>query len=177
MPGAFGHMIGAWICGRLYERIKKINLTRLMWAALLFGAIAPDADFLIEWTIEDVHPHRTFTHSVVSVVTAGVVVYAVLNIFSRFKKLKITKPAFVALLFSFGIFTHIFLDLISSESGVQILWPFNQEWITLNGPLNHHDGTPTYEQLKTFVQMSTLDMGLGTAWLAYLFWRKRINFN
>ena len=73
MPGAFGHMIGVWICGRLYERIKKINLTRLMWAALLFGAIAPDADFLIEWTIEDAHPHRTFTHSFFTVVLSGII--------------------------------------------------------------------------------------------------------
>lgn len=177
MPGAFGHLIGAWICGRLYERIRKVNLTRLMWAALLFGAIAPDADFLFEWTIEDFYPHRIFTHSLTAVILSGIFISFVLIIFSRIGKMHITKPLFVATLFSLGIFSHILLDLTTSASGVQVLWPFSNEWITFNGPLNHPDGTPTYAQLKWFVNMATIDMGLGVAWIAYLFWRKKLSFN
>ena len=177
MPGAFGHMIGAWLCGRAYEKIRKITFTQLMWAALFFGAIAPDADFLIEWITDDLHIHRTFSHSLFMVVAGGITVYVLLNIFSRVRKTIIIKPALVALLFSLGITTHLFLDLTTSESGVQVMWPFSDKWITFNGPLNHLEGTPTYEQLKWFVKMSTIDMGLGTAWIAYLFWRKKIRFD
>ncbi|MBI4142229.1 metal-dependent hydrolase [Candidatus Woesearchaeota archaeon] len=175
MPGAFGHMIGAWLCGRLYERITKTNLTRLMWAALLLGGIAPDGDFLIEWTTDNFQIHRTFSHSIFMVITAGIAVYFALNIFGT--KTKIYKPALVAALFSLGLTTHLLLDLSTSESGVQIMWPLSDKWITFNGPLNHHEGTPTYEQLKWFVKMSTIDMALGTAWIAYLFWRKKLVFD
>jgi membrane-bound metal-dependent hydrolase YbcI (DUF457 family) len=177
MPGAFGHLIGAWICGKIFNKLTKTKLTRLMWAALLFGAISPDADFLIEWTIEDVHPHRTFSHSFFTVILTGVISYCVLNILSRFKKANIIKPAAVAIFFSFGILTHLILDLSTSESGVQIFWPFSSQWITFNNPLNHYEGTPTYDELKWFVKMSTIEMALGTAWIAYLFWKKKIEFD
>jgi len=177
MPGAFGHLIGAWIFGKVYTRLTAHTLTRLMWAALLFGAIAPDADFLIEWTIEDFHPHRTFTHSIVGALFAGVMSFVALHVFSHVRKISITKPVIISCFFALGVMTHILLDLSFSDSGLQVLWPFTKEWITLNGPLNHQDGMPTYEQLKRYNIMTTIDMGLGTAWLAYLFWKKKVSFD
>ncbi len=148
-----------------------------MWAALLFGAIAPDADFLVEWTVEDLHPHRIYTHSITAAILAGIAAYGALRIFSALSKTTITLPVLVAFCFSLGILTHIVLDLTTSDSGVQALWPFHKGWITFNGPLNHHDGVPTYEQLKWYNKIATIDMGLGTAWLAYLFWRKKVFFD
>jgi len=176
MPGAFGHLIGAWLCGTTRNYFCRQKLTRLQWAALLFGAIIPDVDFLFEWTIEDFHPHRTFTHSFLAAFLGGIVVYLLLRLFSHVRMTKIAKPATIALLFSFGMLTHIFLDLTTGPSGLQIFWP-NHTWITLDGPLDHHSYPPTYDDLRRNVVMGTMDMGLGTLWLAYLFWRKKLRFD
>lgn len=174
MPFGFAHLVTAWVCGRLYTRFAKTKLTDLMWAALLLGAIIPDADFLIHWTT-CYKIHRTFSHSFVGVIGAGFVSYGLLKLANRFKK--ISRPGMIALFLSIGVMTHIATDLISSESGVQVWWPFEREWVTLNGPLNHYDDPPSYEELKKWIKVATFDIGLGVAWLAYLFWRKKVRFD
>ena len=172
MPGAFGHLIGAWIVGKALTKFG-VKIGRFSWAALLLGALAPDTDLLLDWTVDYLYIHRTFTHSFAGVFFAGLIALFVLGSVRKFMHLRHVELA--SALFSLGILTHILLDLNVGSSGLQVFWP-NNEWITLNEPLNHIDGVPTYEELKYWVKMMVTDAALGVTWLAYLFWTKRLRF-
>lgn len=172
MGFAFGHLVTAWFFGKIAEYIRKITLDRYTWFFLLFGAILPDADFLIDWTF-GVHVHRTFTHSLFFVVLAGAIMYL---LFTAFRDQK--KTSF-ALAISVGILSHSLLDFFSGR-GVPFLWPdltyysffegirYNpQVGIFLKGPADF---------LRQSLKFAIVDMAIGTTWLFYLWWRKRIRF-
>ncbi len=172
MPGAFGHLIGAWLAGKALTKCGA-KFGRFAWAALLAGAIIPDADLLIDWTNEFIHVHRTLTHSYVGMAVGGIL--ALIGLFAVNKIRKVPQMSLSAVLLSLGMLTHIMLDLTISSSGLQVFWPDNA-WITLNEPLNHLEGVPTYEELKSMLQMIIADTALGIAWLAYLFWKENLEF-
>ncbi len=169
MPGAFGHLIGGWIAGKTLN-LFNIRFSRVAWGALFAGAIAPDTDLLIDWTTT-LNVHRTFTHSFLGVFFAGLLAFLVLQLVRR----RVPQVRLAPVLFSLGILIHIMLDLTVGSSGLQVFWPDNT-WITLNEPLAHIDTVPSYDNLKYWLKMMVADGALGVAWLAYLFWRKKVNF-
>ena len=171
MVFAFGHLIGAWLIGKSYEKWGKKKISRYGWFFLLIGGILPDADFLIDWTI-NTDLHRTFSHSIFFMLLIPIIVYFM------FYKLQERKQVSVAI--GVGIFTHIFLDIISSSHGLMLLWPSSlhftftkvythtlQNTAFLNGDMNL-----LIHQLK----LAVIDMALGIIWIFYLWWKKKIQF-
>ena len=175
MPGAFGHLVGAWIFGLLFTRFRKTSLNRVQWASLLFGGILPDIDFLVDWTT-CIKIHRTITHSFLGSVMFALLFLFLLLCYKKFfnRKINICLPAILLLI---GINLHIFLDLTTDSSGLQIFWPFQRAWVTLAGQLQHNGYPPTYAQLKSNLNQTIFDMGLGVSWLMYLYLRKRLSFS
>lgn len=170
MSFAFGHLIGAWVIGKVYEYTSKKKIPHYAWFFLLFGAILPDADFLIDWTL-GTEIHRTFTHSLLFVVLAPVLIYLVFRAYGKRESFP------YALALGVGIFSHLFLDFFSSQ-GVPLLWPS-----LLNFAYNHvayfDPATPSFlhsspEQMRSMLIFAVLDMALGTVWIFYLWWRKKV---
>lgn len=176
MPHGFGHLIGAWIFGKIYCYLFKQKLSKFAWGALLFGAILPDADFFLDW-IFCFKVHRTFSHSFVGAIGAGIILYILLKIINAIKKNKISKPAVIAIFLSIGVLTHIGLDLTTDSSGLQIFWPFDTDWITLQSELHHNSRAPTYEELKQEHIYAIIDIGMGAAWMAYFFLKDKLRFD
>lgn len=166
MPFAFGHILGAWVPGKIWERFKKID--RLAWGALLLGAILPDGDFLLEWTI-GIEWHRTVTHSIFFAVLMGIVTYYI----AKYFKLNAKQIGFA--IFA-GIMIHIILDAIGYP-GINILWP--TDW-WFYWPYFYKCGVPLYDRFvrEPFSNMrfAILDMGLGVLWIGYLFAKGKLEF-
>ncbi|MBU0470790.1 MAG: metal-dependent hydrolase [Nanoarchaeota archaeon] len=167
MTFAFGHLIGAWLLGKGYEFCSKKKIGRFTWFFLLLGGILPDIDFLISWTLDN-PLHRTFTHSLFFIFIVSLLPSL---IFLKDKE-KIT----YALALGTGIFMHLFLDLFSRQ-GVPLLWPnqllFSYLRVGLYNPeFSLYSNVVAVKQIK----LATIDMGLGTAWIFYLWFRKKIQF-
>lgn len=169
MPFAFGHLIVAWLAGKGYESISKIKISHNTWFFLLLGGILPDADFLIDLVLKTDF-HRTYSHSFLFLILIAILVYFV------FYQSKEKKQFSLAI--GTGILVHLFLDFFGSP-GIPLFWPnftfFSSSFI---GPINLADlsfGTNTVELNKT-IKRAIFDMGLGTAWIFYFWFRKRIRF-
>ncbi len=172
MTFAFGHLIGAWLLGKVYEYKSKKHLSHYAWLFLLFGAILPDADFIIDWVL-GTELHRTFTHSLLFVVITPFCLYVILKNYDK-------EDSFAcALAFAGGIFSHVFLDFFSSQ-GVPLFWPS-----LVNFAYNHvayfDPATPSFlhsspEQMRSTLRFAVLDMALGTAWIFYMWWKKKVEF-
>lgn len=157
MSFAFGHLIAAWIGGKLYEKLKKVRISHNTWFFLLIGGILPDIDFLFDWTLA-IDTHRSFTHSLLFIISVSLLVYI---IFSLIKKYKHTAKNF-ALAIGAGIFIHLLLDTVF-YSGLNFFWPLGAKFYLFKTNLN----------IWNFV---VLDMALGTAWIFYFWLTKRIKF-
>ena len=171
MPYAFGHLTIAWLLGKIIEKIKKIKLSRPEWFLLLFGSIFPDTDFLIDWTLGK-HIHRTFTHSFFMIIVGFLIVYLICLIF--FKELNRKK---FGIYFSIGILTHLIADMIMGYPGVGLLWPLHYNfWFfgITKTYVSLHAVELTREQLIRNLRIAIFDMGLGTLWLGYLFFKGKI---
>ncbi len=174
MTFAFGHLIGAWIPGKIYEKIKNVKISHYTWFFLIFGGILPDADFILEWTLHT-DTHRTFTHSIFFLITAPLLIYLF------FKYLKPHKEVTqFALALATGITMHLILDIATSYNGIPLFWPnlthFSFYHIGFFDP-----NTPSFlessaENLHKSLKLAILDMGLGTAWIFYLWYKKKLEF-
>lgn len=172
MSFAFAHLIGAWLLGKTFEFSGKKKLSHLMWFFLLFGAILPDADFLIDWTF-GTELHRTVTHSLLFVIFAPLLIYTI------FTFLNDKKNNLYAFSLASGIIVHLFLDMFMS-AGVPLLWP-NLLHFSYSGIIYFNPATPSFlhgsaEGLRSVLKVTIIDMALGTAWIFYLWFRKRIKF-
>ncbi len=168
MSMGFGHLIGAWAVGLLWQYFNRKKLSNTTWFCLLLGGILPDIDNLLDWTLKT-ELHRTFTHSFLFALFIGILLYLVLS----FLKTNGTKKYFAninhlhcAVALSLGVLTHLFLDLFSSP-GIPLLWPlsyyFGYQGITfLLHPGRVFDFAPEY------IYKAVFDMGLGTAWILFL---------
>lgn len=172
MTFAFGHLIGAWIPGALYQKIKHIKLSHYTWLFLLFGGILPDADFLLEWTLH-INTHRTFTHSIFFLLLAPAIIY----LFFKYLKPHINATQF-AFALGIGIATHLMLDMATSYNGIPLLWP-NLTHLSFYyiGPFD--PATPSFlhasaDNLQRSLKLAILDMALGTTWIFYLFYKKEL---
>ncbi len=173
MGFAFTHLIVAWGVGKIYENISKKKIPRIAWFLLLFGGILPDGDLLLDW-IFSVQVHRTFTHSLLFMFLAGIVLYLI----SFYYKDK-NKRLLWSYALSFGILMHILVDLWSTK-GIQLLWPsplfISYTSIHFLAP-NAMDFL-SYDLLKTkkMLKNAIFDMGLGTIWIFWLWWKQKIHF-
>ena len=167
---AFTHLVFAWLVGKGYEKIGKKELPPTAWILLLLGSLIPDVDFLIDWTLET-EVHRTLTHSLLFVIMGSLIIYAV---FALMKSSEKRKLAFV---FGAGISTHLFLDMIFSQ-GVPLLWPsllhFSFQGIHYFDPATPSFLNSSPEILRRALKMAIVDMAIGTAWIFWLVWRRKV---
>ncbi len=172
MSFAFTHLFFAWILGKIYEKLSKKVLSRLSWFFLLMGSILPDADYLIDWTF-GTEFHRTFTHSLLfTIVSASIIYLCAKYLWKR-------EAAPEALFLALGILSHLLLDMFFSY-GVPLLWPnpFYFSWtkIQLFNPATPSFLNGEYDTLRKSLINAIMDMGLGTAWIFYLWFKKKIQF-
>ena len=171
MALAFGHLIGAWICGKIYEFARKEKISQIAWFWLLFGGILPDIDFIVEWILH-IPYHRTFTHSIPFVILMSIALYLILKMYKD-KNAKNYSYAF-----AIGICIHIFIDMFSNN-GVQLLWPSPLYFSFIKGITQFTDigmFSHSTQSLKSMLKLTIFDMGLGTTWLFSLWYTKKIRF-
>ena len=172
MSFSFTHLIAAWLCGKLYEFISKKKISHYIWFFLLFGAILPDADYLLDWTL-GTQIHRTFTHSIVFVIAAPLLLYFILYLISHSQK----KGMSLAL--GVGITTHLLLDYLGGGNGIPLLWPslfrFSIDGMSY-GIIRIPLLEASRESLRNAMKDTIKDMALGTTWIFYLWWRKKLKF-
>ncbi len=171
MPFAFGHLTIAWLIGKIIEKIRNIKLLRPEWFLLLFGAIFPDIDFLLDWTL-GTSLHRTFSHSIFMVLLGFLIIYFICLIFFKTQNAKK-----LGIYFSLGILTHLIADMALGYPGLSLLWPLDYRiWFfgTMKGNLSLHLGEITKEELSKRINLAIFDMGLGVVWIGYLFLKRKI---
>ncbi|HIG93640.1 TPA: metal-dependent hydrolase [Candidatus Woesearchaeota archaeon] len=169
---AFTHLISAWLLGKGYEFIWKKKISHLAWFFLLFGSLFSDADFLIDWTF-GTEIHRTFTHSLLFLAVAPLLLYFTLTLLKWEQK----KSCSYAL--AVGIASHLLLDMIMSR-GVPLFWP---SLINISfTQIGYFDPqTPSFlhasaNALQKVLKVAIFDMALGTTWIFYFWYKKRIQF-
>ncbi len=198
MPFAFGHLIGAWLLGKAYEYatkdVTRKKISRQAWFFLLLGSILPDADFLLDWVF-GTEIHRTFTHSLLFVIAAPLVLYLALRMYLVLRpylalnfylrnwhlNAAFRAPpcalAFAGALAG-GILSHLLLDMIGA--GLPLLWPsllhISYTSVHYAEPSEISLFMPQVAWLHRRLQLAIVDMALGTAWIFYLWWKKRLEF-
>ncbi|MEK6853261.1 MAG: metal-dependent hydrolase [Nanoarchaeota archaeon] len=172
MGFAFGHLTGSWGAGKIYEYFAKRKISHYAWFFLLLGGILPDADFLLDWTL-GTDLHRAVTHSLFFLVLAPLIVYVLFSILKNSGKKEF------ALFLGLGIAMHLFQDGFSGY-GIPLLWPKDWYFSFFSGiNVGVPDGgllVGGAEELLYKLKLAVLDMGIGTAWLFYLWFKKRIQF-
>lgn len=165
MAFAFGHLIAAWLGGKIYEFLRKTKISHETWFFLLLGGILPDIDFLIDWTL-GLQIHRTITHSLTFMIVIAALIYFV---FYQSKQRKS-----FALAFAGAMIIHLMLDMY--ENGLPLFWPsMIHISFTAIGPFQYSSFFQA-DQLAKKVTAAVFDMALGTCWIFYLWWRKQIRF-
>jgi len=167
------HIIGAWLIGKGYELISKKKLSRLAWGLLLLGGILPDIDLILDWII-GTEIHRSITHSLFFMILVPAVLYLI------FKLLKTkVKAGQITMLLGAGIAMHIILDMFFWP-GVVLLWPYNLfisfTEVGIYSIVQLKSLAWTYSALKESVIWLIADMAAGTCWIAYLWFKGRIQF-
>ncbi len=167
---AFTHLVFAWLAGKGYEKIRKKELSNTAWSLLLLGSLIPDIDFFLDWTL-GTEIHRTFTHSLLFVIVESMMVYII------FTLMKNEEKKIFALAFGVGICTHLFLDIFLSQ-GVPLFWP-NLLHFSSQGIGYFDSATPSFlnqplETIRRAFKVAILDMAIGTAWIFWLVWRRRV---
>ena len=173
MSFLFTHLITSWFVGTIYQLISKKKLSPYTWLFLIAGAIIPDLDFLIDWTLHtDIH--RTITHSITFAVLFPLLVYGILRIVGD------KKSKYYSLALSVGIITHLLLDMCYAP-GIALLWPgminFSYHGISLVNHMLPSLFNSTLDRTIHFLREMLIDTALGAGWLFYLGLRKRINFS
>ncbi len=169
---AFTHLVSAWLLGKAYEKIGKTSLSQLTWFIFLFGSLLPDGDYLLDWLF-GTELHRTFTHSFLGVLMGA----GLLWLYLRWRK----HPQSLALAgaLALGMGSHLLVDMVGGQ-GIPLFWPS-----LLNVSFTHwgyfDPATPSflnqsYTLLRQAMKLALVDMAIGTAWLFYLWWRKKLEF-
>jgi membrane-bound metal-dependent hydrolase YbcI (DUF457 family) len=169
---AFTHLIAAWILGKIYESWTKKKVSYYTWFFLLFGALLPDADFILDWTL-GTELHRTFTHSLLFLFSAPLLLYIVLYLVNDKGKNKFALGLFG------GIASHFVMDMII-PLGIPLFWP-NLLHFSSAGVVYFDPATPSFlhsslKSMRFTLKTAVFDMGLGTMWIFWLWFRRRIKF-
>lgn len=171
MTFAFGHMIGTWIAGKSSEFLSKRRIGNYTWAWLVLGGILPDADFLIDFVLQS-NFHRTFTHSFLFVI---IIWFLAFILFWMLAERQAKRLAFAL---GAGVLVHLLIDFVSHQ-GVPFFWPLNYYFAPFGISLGKSGATmlsASANQLRTFLKLAILDMGLGTVWIFYLWMKRRLRF-
>lgn len=156
--------------GKAAEYASKKEFSRYTWFFLLVGGIIPDLDLLLDWTM-GVRMHRTFTHSLLFLIVLPVLIYLILSSLKESKLL--------AFALGTGIIVHFIQDMALSQ-GVPLLWPsmlmFSFKGISWFDPSTLPFLEGSAFTLKNYLKAAVIDMALGTAWIFYFWFRKRIKF-
>lgn len=174
MPYAFFHIIFGWFFGRLYEFFDNKRLGKFEWFLVLFGAILPDIDYLLEWAF-DFRSHRLFTHSLLMLLFVFALSYFVFKLFDVFKGKNGLRYSF---LLSLGVFAHLLLDFVVSPiAGIPLLWPSTDFYGLFSGIQSFSqvmavDYTASLYYFK--LKIAILDMGAGISWMFYLLYSGKI---
>lgn len=172
MSFAFGHILGGWSFGKIAERVRKIQFSHYTWFFIIFGALLPDVDFLIDWVFKT-DLHRTFSHSIFFLIAAPITTFILFHILNHPEKKQF------ALALAIGILSHLTLDFFTNR-GIPLLWPSLLHFSVYK--IHYFDlATPSFLEndtahLRTSLKLAVLDMTIGTAFLFYLWWRKKIKF-
>ncbi|MBI2146918.1 metal-dependent hydrolase [Candidatus Woesearchaeota archaeon] len=172
MTFAFGHLIGAWLAGKLAQRTKRAAMTRIAWALLLGGAILPDADYLVDWTL-GTHGHRTLTHSLAFLLAVPIITCFLTAVLK--KKYPFFQPKLYAIAIGLGILTHLLIDMAEGFPGVALFWP-HETWYYFFGSAIPGGNGIFESNAVHHLKRAIVDMGLGTAWIGYFVLRDRIRF-
>jgi membrane-bound metal-dependent hydrolase YbcI (DUF457 family) len=170
MAFAFGHLVGAWILGKIFEFSGKKKISRLGWFFLLAGGILPDIDLIIDWVLK-LETHRTFTHNILFAIVAPLCLYGILYLY-KFKEKRTYTFLFLA-----GIISHLIIDMFSFP-GIPLFWPHTTNF-AFSGLIYVSQAEISMfdpDIIKLIVKRFIIDMGIGTLWLFYLWFRKRIQF-
>ncbi len=167
---AFTHLVFAWLIGKGYEKIAQKELSNTAWLLLLLGSLISDADFLFDWAL-GTEVHRTLTHSLLFVIGGAVIVYFI------FLVRKSPEAKTLAFAFGVGICTHLFLDMFLSQ-GAPLFWPsllhFSFQGIGYFDPATPSFLNLGHEHLRRAMKIAIVDMALGTAWIFWLVWRRKV---
>jgi len=174
MGYAFTHIIGGWIVGKIWEKVTKKKLNKIMWFCLLLGAILPDIDTLIDKIIEGEY-HRTFTHSILFGLFIPIIVFLILNFIKGInpnltKKINI-KHISIALLI--GIFTHITIDFFGIP-GVPLFWPLETYFGHTGIIIIQTSIVREYPLFDGGELILLFDMILGAGWILFLTLRGKL---
>ena len=172
MSFASGHIIAGYTFGKIYEKIKQIKIPQPAWFFIIFGALLPDADFIIEWLFK-IDAHRLLTHSILFLIVAPFLILAIFHL------LKSPNKKIFAIALAIGILSHLTLDFCTTQ-GIPLLYPnlthFSIYGINENALTNPSFLHQTEAGLQTSLKLAVLDMALGATFLFYLWWKKRIQF-
>ena len=161
----FGHLVIAWLIALLIKKFSKIDISKLGWAMLFFGALLPDVDYLFD-IFFNMNVHRMFTHSLLFVVFSFFVVYFIL------KQFDLENETFF---FSLGVLAHLVGDL-PFFPGILLFWPIGS-WFSIfgiyNGPVMMFPRTVEFLMGQYYGLI--LDIVLGISWMSYLFVKGKIN--
>ncbi len=171
MVFAFGHLVGAWLLGKVFEKFKR-KLTRIEWALLLFGGILPDIDFLIEWTT-NLYTHRLLTHSLTFALVTALTIFILAHLLKD--RWKFFTPTSYSYAIFIGICIHLLLDMFYT-AGIPLFWPY-QVWVSYFG-INYELLLPAqnFETYKMLFKGAVLDMAIGTLWLGWFTVKKKIEY-
>lgn len=126
---------------------------------LILGSIFPDLDgyAVAMATIAKLNTaglHRTFTHSLLAILTAMIAFYIVARLTRQ------PRWAYLGIGFGVGIGLHIMLDLLIWFNGVELLWPFG-------GWVNFWEGVEPPAWFATLLEpLELLFFALYFGWLA-----------
>ena len=159
----FGHLVGGWFIGKLFEMFSGTNISRTGWIILFFGSLLPDADLILEW-LSKKKIHRKFTHSIFFIIIISTITFSLLKIIN----LEVN-----ATFISLGILSHLTLDMISNY-GIRFFWP-SKIWISFNGISKEPNFKKlTKEKLIFQIKFWMFDSVIGILWLSYLYFTGKI---
>jgi inner membrane protein len=134
MPLPLAHSI----VGYAFAAATGIRFRRDTVTAILFSVVVanlPDADFLPgALRNQPVLYHRTVAHTLPAALVCGLIVGIVLTRFGkRFWEITLLGTVVFA--------SHLFADMVNltgNNFGVQILWPFTDDWYSVDTPLQRY---------------------------------------
>ncbi len=175
MTFAFGHLLGGWLFGLFLQAAARRRWTNGEWALLLFGALLPDADFLLDLAFGTGH-HRLLTHSILFIFIGFLGVVALGNLaVVLFPRIFFTEKMLVSggIALAAGVASHLLLDMALGYPGIPVFWPvdigvwfFGMKPFAINALFSG-----SRETLVSQLKLAVVEMGLGILWLAWL-WKK-----
>ncbi len=132
MPSPVGHAIAGLTVHVLTARDEAELLSQRRILTLVFAAIAPDLDLLLN-LVDGRNHHQQQSHSVGLVVLSGLLAGI------AFRVLRWPRPAALGVAFGLAWLSHLPLDYLNNDThppiGLMALWPINHEYYKFPWPV------------------------------------------